>query len=98
MQILAEITKLRQMCCHPQLVVPDSPISSSKLEAFETLVDDLLDAKHKALVFSQFTKHLSLIRALLDKKGITYQYLDGSTPMKQREIAIENFQNRNNFV
>lgn len=92
LQILAEITKLRQMSCHPQLLVPDSNIPSSKLEALETLVDDLLDANHKALVFSQFTKHLSLIRAMLDKKGISYQYLDGSTPLKKREQAIDNFQ------
>ncbi|MCK9450116.1 MAG: DEAD/DEAH box helicase [Bacteroidales bacterium] len=93
LQILAEITKLRQMSCHPQLLVPDSNIPSSKLEALETLVDDLLDANHKALVFSQFTKHLSLIRTMLDKKGISYQYLDGSTPLKNREKAIDNFQN-----
>lgn len=92
LQILAEITKLRQMSCHPQLLVPDSNIPSSKLEALESLIDDLLAANHKALVFSQFTKHLSLIRTMLDKKGISYQYLDGSTPLKKREIAIDNFQ------
>ena len=92
LQILAEITKLRQMSCHPQLVAPGSKIPSSKLEAFESLVDDLINAGHKALVFSQFTKHLGLIRQLLDKRGITYQYLDGSTPIKQRALAIDNFQ------
>ncbi len=93
LQILAEITKLRQMSCHPQLVVPDSDIPSSKLEALEVLVDDLIEANHKALIFSQFTKHLALIRAMLDKKGISYQYLDGSTPLNKRELAIDNFQN-----
>lgn len=93
LQILAEITKLRQMSCHPQLVLPESTIPSSKLEALENLVDDLRDARHKALVFSQFTKHLGLIRTMLDKKGISYQYLDGSTPLKKREEAIDNFQN-----
>ena len=93
LQILAEITKLRQMSCHPQLVLPDSTIPSSKLEALENLVDDLRDARHKALVFSQFTKHLGVIRSMLDKKGISYQYLDGSTPVKKRELAIDNFQN-----
>lgn len=93
LQILAEITKLRQMSCHPKLVMPDCDIPSSKLEALETLVDDLLDANHKALVFSQFTKHLALICTMLDKKGISYQYLDGSTPLKKREMAIDDFQN-----
>ncbi|TAJ12123.1 DEAD/DEAH box helicase [Marinilabiliaceae bacterium JC017] len=92
LQILAEITKLRQMSCHPQLVMPGCDIPSSKLEALEKLVDDLIGANHKALVFSQFTKHLGLIRTMLDKKGISYQYLDGSTPVKKREMAIDNFQ------
>ncbi len=93
LQILAEITKLRQMSCHPQLVLPECTIPSSKLDALENLVADLKDANHKALVFSQFTKHLGLIRTMLDKKGISYQYLDGSTPLKKREEAIDNFQN-----
>ncbi len=93
LRILAEITKLRQMSCHPQLVIPESEVPSSKLTALESLVEDLLDANHKALVFSQFTKHLALIRAMLDRKGISYQYLDGSTPAKQREAAISDFQN-----
>jgi SNF2 family DNA or RNA helicase len=92
-QILAEITKLRQMSCNPRLVVPDCNIASSKLEALENLVDDLIDARHKALVFSQFTKHLAIIREMLDRKKISYQYLDGSTPSKKREEAIQKFQN-----
>ncbi len=92
LQILAEITKLRLMCCHPRLVAPQSDLSSSKLEALETLVDDLLAGNHKALIFSQFTKHLDLIRAMLDRKGLPYQYLDGSTPVKERELAISQFQ------
>lgn len=81
------------MSCHPKLVIPDSDIPSSKLEALDALVDDLLNANHKALVFSQFTKHLALIREMLDKKGVSYQHLDGSTPIKKREIAINDFQN-----
>ena len=92
LQILAEITKLRQMSCHPKMVVAESEIPSSKLDALSNLVEDLIEAKHKALVFSQFTKHLSLIRTMLDQKGISYQYLDGSTPMKLREQAINKFQ------
>jgi SNF2 family DNA or RNA helicase len=92
LQVLAEIMKLRRACCNPKLVMEDSPLSSSKLEAFEELVDELLDNKHKALVFSQFVGHLSLIRELLDKKGITYHYLDGSTPVPQRKKAMNAFQ------
>jgi SNF2 family DNA or RNA helicase len=93
LQILAQITKLRQLSCHPQLLVPESNLPSSKLETLEKLVEELIEANHKALIFSQFTKHLSLIRAMLDEKGIAYEYLDGSTPLKKRELAIDNFQN-----
>ncbi len=92
-QILAEITRLRQMSCNPLLVEPSCNITSSKLDALENLVNDLLAAKHKALVFSQFTSHLAIIRQMLDRKEITYQYLDGSTPAKKRELAIQAFQN-----
>jgi SNF2 family DNA or RNA helicase len=71
----------------------DGIFISSKLEAFLNLVDDLLENHHKALVFSQFIGHLSLIRKLLDKKGIRYHYLDGQTSMSDRKIAIDSFQN-----
>ena len=68
LKVLAEIMKLRRACCHPRLVMDESTLSSSKLLAFEDLVDELLDNRHKALVFSQFVGHLTLIRQLLDKK------------------------------
>ena len=92
LKVLAEIMKLRRACCNPRLVIEESTVSSSKLAAFEELVDELLDNRHKALVFSQFVGHLSLIRELLDKKGIAYHYLDGSTPVPQRKKAMNAFQ------
>ena len=92
LKILAEIMKLRRACCHPRLVMEESTLGSSKLQAFEELVDELLDNRHKALVFSQFVGHLTLIRELLDKKGIHYHYLDGSTPVPQRKKAVNLFQ------
>ncbi|MGZ4990189.1 MAG: DEAD/DEAH box helicase [Methylobacter sp.] len=92
LKVLAEIMKLRRACCNPRLVIEDSAIPSSKLEAFEELVDELLENRHKALVFSQFVGHLTLIRELLDKKGIAYHYLDGSTPAPQRKKAMNAFQ------
>jgi superfamily II DNA or RNA helicase len=92
LKILAEIMKLRRACCHPRLVMEESTLGSSKLQAFEELVDELLDNRHKALVFSQFVGHLKLIRELLDKKGIPYHYLDGSTPVPQRKKAVNLFQ------
>ncbi len=92
LKVLAEIMKLRRACCHPKLVLAESEISSSKLQAFEELVDELISNHHKALVFSQFVSHLTLIRELLDKKGISYQYLDGSTPMTKRKTIVNDFQ------
>ncbi|MEA1933439.1 MAG: C-terminal helicase domain-containing protein, partial [Thermodesulfobacteriota bacterium] len=56
------------------------------------VLQELLENKHKALVFSQFVGHLNLIRTYLDEKNIHYQYLDGSTPLKQRKIAVDSFQ------
>ncbi|HVK53866.1 MAG TPA: DEAD/DEAH box helicase [Burkholderiales bacterium] len=91
-QILAEIMKLRRACCNPQLVAPELALSSSKLAAFGELVDELLDNRHKALVFSQFVDHLHLIRAYLDERGVAYQYLDGATPMQQRKARVDAFQ------
>lgn len=91
-QILAEMMKLRRACCNPQLVAPGSGIRSSKLETFARLADELLENRHKALVFSQFVDHLTLIRAHLDERGIRYQYLDGSTPMHERKRRVDAFQ------
>ncbi|NBB11621.1 DEAD/DEAH box helicase [Pseudomonas sp. SLFW] len=92
MQVLAEITRLRRFCCHPSLVLPGSTLQSSKLEAFKEIVDELLENRHKALVFSQFVDHLSIVRAWLDQQGIAYQYLDGSTPPKERQSRVNAFQ------
>lgn len=90
--VLAEIMKLRRLCCNPSLVAPELQIPSSKLSLLESIVDELLDNRHKALIFSQFVDHLSLVRELLDKKNMAYQYLDGSTPVRARNKAIANFQ------
>ncbi|MFV3387019.1 DEAD/DEAH box helicase [Pseudomonas sp. NY15364] len=92
LQVLTEITRLRRFCCHPSLVIPGSPLSSSKLQAFAEIVEELLDNRHKALVFSQFVDHLDIVRAWLDKRGIHYQYLDGATPAKERQKRVNAFQ------
>ncbi|MGK0270370.1 MAG: SNF2 family DNA or RNA helicase [Cocleimonas sp.] len=92
LKVLAAITKLRLASCHPQLVMADSTLSSSKLDRFGQLIEELLETNHKALVFSQFVKYLSIIRAYLDERGIKYQYLDGSTPVAQRKTRVDAFQ------
>jgi superfamily II DNA or RNA helicase len=91
-QILAEMMKLRRACCNPELVAPQLGLQSSKLTVFARLLDDLLENKHKVLVFSQFVDHLSLIRKHLDARGIGYQYLDGATPMQERKKRVDAFQ------
>ena len=91
-QILAEITKLRLACCHPRLASADSILESSKHEIFGERISELIENNHKALVFSQFITHLNIIKSYLDSKKIKYQYLDGSTPLKDREKAIAAFQ------
>jgi len=92
LKILAEIMKLRRACCNSALVNEEIVLPSSKLAMFGNVLQELLENKHKALVFSQFTGHLNLIRAYLNEKNIHYQYLDGSTPVKQRKIAVDSFQ------
>ncbi|MDL2122335.1 MAG: DEAD/DEAH box helicase [Deltaproteobacteria bacterium] len=92
LKILAEIMKLRRACCNSALINEEIVLPSSKLAMFGKVLQELLENKHKALVFSQFVGHLNLIRAYLDEQNIHYQYLDGSTPVKQRKIAVDSFQ------
>ncbi len=92
LQVLAEIMKLRRACCHPSLVMPDTQLSSSKLQLFAEVLFELLENRHKALVFSQFVDHLRIIRNYLDEQGINYQYLDGSTPAPERKKRVDAFQ------
>jgi superfamily II DNA or RNA helicase len=93
MQIFAEITRLRQACCNPVLVdAAASKIESSKLVSFLKLADELMENNHRALVFSQFVSHLTLVREALEAKGNQCLYLDGSTPRLEREKTVAAFQ------
>jgi len=92
LQILAEIMRLRRACCNPALIAPELNITSSKMTLFAEIIDELMANRHKVLVFSQFVDHLSLIRRFLDERQIHYQYLDGSTPTRQRKTRVDAFQ------
>jgi len=92
LKILAEIMRLRRACCNPRLVLPESTIPSGKLAAFGEIIEELRENRHKALVFSQFVGHLSIIREYVEKAGIAYQYLDGSTPQRERKKRVDAFQ------
>ncbi len=91
-QILAVITRLRRAACHARLVLPEADLAGSKLAALGDLLDEILPGGHRILIFSQFVDHLTLVRAFLDERGVTYQYLDGSTPAEKRRAAIAAFQ------
>lgn len=91
-QVLAAITRLRQACCNPRLVDPKIKLPSSKMNTFLDIVDELMENNHRALVFSQFVAHLTLVRQELDKRKIHYQYLDGSTPQPERIRQVAAFQ------
>ncbi|WP_017328364.1 DEAD/DEAH box helicase [Synechococcus sp. PCC 7336] len=92
LQVLAEIMKLRRVCCNARLVVPDAPLPSAKLQLFGETIGELLENRHKVLVFSQFVDHLHILRDYLEERQIQYQYLDGSTPAKQRKQRVDAFQ------
>lgn len=92
LRVLAEITRLRRLCCHPHLVAPGAPAESAKLDALLELIIELRAGHHRALVFSQFVDVLTLVKARLEAQGIAYQYLDGSTPPPRRTAAVDAFQ------
>ncbi|WP_426746490.1 DEAD/DEAH box helicase [Myxococcus faecalis] len=91
-EVLAALTRLRLLASHPRLYDAESRVESSKLERFMELVEELRAEGHRALVFSQFTSHLALVREVLDARGIRYDYLDGSSTPKAREQAVRSFQ------
>ncbi|SMP37945.1 Superfamily II DNA or RNA helicase, SNF2 family [Neorhodopirellula lusitana] len=92
-RILAMLTRLRQISCHAAMVNKDFKGESAKLQQLTETLEGLKEEGHRALIFSQFTEHLGLIRAELDAKGFTYEYLDGSTPAKARQERVDAFQN-----
>ncbi|MFW5681471.1 MAG: DEAD/DEAH box helicase [Phycisphaeraceae bacterium] len=90
--VLEALLRLRQAACHPGLINDAHAASSSaKLEALEAMLDDIIEEGAKALVFSQFTTMLGLVRQRLDQRGIRYAYLDGQT--RNRKQIVESFQN-----
>ena len=91
-EMLAWLTRLRQLVCHPRLLDPDYSDQSSKLEAALSLIEDALAAQQRILVFSQFTSLLKLLRESLDARFIQYLYLDGATPTTQRAASVEAWQ------
>jgi superfamily II DNA or RNA helicase len=90
--VLAALTRLRRAACDPRLVAPELGLIGAKVLEFERLAVELVAGRHKALVFSQFTDFLALLRERLDLAGLSHQYLDGSTPAAERGKRIAAFQ------
>lgn len=90
-QILAALTRLRQICCHPSVFIENYEGGSGKLELLEELLEELLGGGHRILLFSQFTSLLGIIRELLESKGIKFMYLDGQTPVMERLNLVDRF-------
>ncbi len=92
MSILSALMRLRQVCCDPRLLKlpPGTALPpSAKLERFGELVDELVREDHRALVFSQFTEMLDLMKTQADDKKLPYLYLDGRT--KDRMAKVDAF-------
>jgi superfamily II DNA or RNA helicase len=92
MHVLEALLRLRQAACHPGLLDPkrvDEP--SAKLDVLMAQLAEVREEGHKALVFSQFTSLLAIVRRRLDQQGVRYEYLDGATT--NRQAHVETFQN-----
>lgn len=90
-KILAGITRLRQLCCHPALFVEGYEGSSAKFEQLLELIEECQSSGKRALIFSQFTGMLDIIKRELGYRGVSFFYLDGSTPAEERVELCSRF-------
>ena len=91
-QVLAELTRLRQLCCDPGLIYENFRGESAKLLMCMDLIKNAIDGGHKILLFSQFTTMLERIQERLQKEGIPYFTLTGSTSKERRAELVQDFQ------
>jgi SNF2 family DNA or RNA helicase len=87
---LTSLLRLRQICCHPKLVKPDSKAASAKVEALLETLEPLMDEGEKVLVFSQFVELLDLLRGAIEERGWKQWYLAGDT--ENRGDLVSEFQ------
>jgi SNF2-related domain/Helicase conserved C-terminal domain/SWIM zinc finger len=92
MHVLEALLRLRQASCHPGLIDPKlAGEPSAKIDTLMAQLEEIREEGHKALVFSQFTSLLAIVRDHLDSAGVRYEYLDGAT--RDRQARVDNFQN-----
>lgn len=89
--VLATLTRLKQICCHPAIFAKDQPEmgDSAKYDMLIELLPSLIEGKHKTVIFSQYTKMLTILREELKQRGIPFAYLDGSS--KNRLNIVNQF-------
>ena len=91
MQVLSVLLKLRQVCCHPRLFLPDYEGTSGKLELLVQTVQQAVAGKRRILIFSQFVGMLQIIRKRLSREGVRTLYLDGATKPETRQDLCDRF-------
>lgn len=96
-QILAALTRLRQICCHPSLFIKDYKEGSSKLEQCMEIIQDAIQGGHKILLFSGYTSMFPIIEKELQKDQISYYKLTGSTKVDERVRMVDEFNNNPNI-
>lgn len=91
MEMLAAITRLRQICCHPCLIDPESEAGSGKFDYYRNMLDRVLQDEKRVLVFSQFTSMLDILEEDLKAEGVTYFRIDGQTKKGDRQEQVDAF-------
>lgn len=90
-EVLAELTRLRQIALDPALVFENYKGGAEKLGAIMELVDEAMEAGRKVLIFSQFTSYLDVLSAELDRRGIGHFAITGATPKRERVRLVRQF-------
>ncbi len=90
-RILAALTRLRQLCCHPSLFIENYTGESGKMQLLEEILEESVGSGHRILLFSQFTGMLKIINKRLKEMKIPSLYLDGSTPISERGYLVNSF-------
>ena len=90
-EVLSAITELREICCHPALVMNEYRGGSGKEDLLLELLPEMIGNGRRILLFSQFTSMLKLLRTRLEENGFSTLYLDGETPAEERLEMAERF-------
>lgn len=95
-EIFSYLTRLRQICLDPSLLIPNYSGGSGKLKAAVSIIENQIKTRGKVLLFSQFTSALAKIADDLKKLNIAYYYIDGSIPAKERLRLVNEFNESEN--